>query len=128
MEKILFEQPDFGFLGQDILNPYFYLLIITGIYLSFRLGFPQLRFLFLSFKILTGNMDEKGSKGQIVHSQAFFAGVGSSLLLGSFLGTTLALMIGGLGSLVWIWVTAFFIMPLRFVSSTLAIKFRQKLP
>ncbi|MCC5814872.1 MAG: phosphatidylserine decarboxylase, partial [Leptospira sp.] len=69
-----------------------------------------------------------GSKGQIVHSQAFFAGVGSSLLLGSFLGTTLALMIGGLGSLVWIWVTAFFIMPLRFVSSTLAIKFRQKLP
>lgn len=128
MEKIFFDLPQYGFLGQDILNPYFYLLFVAGIYMTFRLGFPQLRYLFLAMKILTGNMDEKGSRGQIVHSQAFFAGVGSSLLLGSFLGTALALMIGGLGSLFWIWVTAFFVMPLRFVSSTLAIRFRQKLP
>lgn len=128
MEKTIFDLQNYGFLGQDILNPYFYLLLFAGIYMTLRLGFPQLRYLFLSLKILTGNMDEKGSKGQIVHSQAFFAGVGSSLLLGSFLGTALALMIGDLGSLVWIWITAFFIMPLRFVSSTLAIRFRQKLP
>jgi phosphatidylserine decarboxylase len=128
MENNLFEIPRFGFLGQDILNPYFYLLILSGIYMTIRLGFPQIRYLFLSLKILTGNLDEKGSVGQIVHSQAFFAGVGSSLLLGSFLGTAIALMIGGIGALFWIWVTAIFVMPIRFVSSTLAIKFRQKLP
>jgi len=128
MEKILFESPLFGFLSQDVLNPYFYLLLTAGIYTSIRLGFPQIRYLFLALKILSGNMDEKGSRGQIVHSQAFFAGVGSSILLGSILGTTLAILIGGLGSLVWIWITAFFVMPLRYVSSTLAIKFRQKLP
>ncbi|WCL50400.1 archaetidylserine decarboxylase [Leptospira sp. GIMC2001] len=128
MDKNIFNTTQFGFLGQDILNPYFYLLIFAGLYMTVRLGFPQFRFLFLSMKILTGNMDEKGSKGQIVHSQSFFAGVGSSLLLGSFLGTALALMVGGIGAMVWIWIAAIVIMPLRFVSSTLAIRFRQKLP
>ncbi|MCZ8238780.1 MAG: archaetidylserine decarboxylase [Leptospiraceae bacterium] len=128
MKNNIFELTDFGFLGQDILNPYFYLIFFAGLVISIRLGFPQFRFFFLGLKILTGNMDEKGSKGQIVHSQSFFAGVGSSLLLGSFLGTALALMIGGIGALFWIWIAAIFIMPVRFVSSTLSIRFRQKLP
>jgi phosphatidylserine decarboxylase len=128
MEKNIFKLSNFGFLEQDILNPYFYLIFFSGILISIRLGFPQIRFFFLGLKILSGNMDEKGSKGQIIHSQSFFAGVGSSLLLGSFLGTSLALMIGGIGALFWIWIAAFFIMPIRFVSSTLSIRFRQKLP
>lgn len=128
METFLLDSIDLGFLGQDILNPYFYLLLLSGFYMSLRLGFPQVRYLFLSLKILTGNMDDKGSKGQIVHSQAFFAGLGSSILLGSLLGTSLAILVGGIGTLVWIWLTGFFVMPLRFVSSTLAIKFRKKHP
>ncbi|TGK78923.1 phosphatidylserine decarboxylase [Leptospira noumeaensis] len=115
-------------LGSDILSPYFYLILVASIYLSFRLGFPQIRFLFLALKILTGNMDFKGSKGQLVHSQAFFAGIGSSLLLGSVIGTALAIAYGGIGVLFWIWVMSLFVMPIRFVSSTLAVKFRNQLP
>lgn len=124
----LFQDDSALILGTDILSPYFYLVIIAGIYLSFRMGFPQIRYLFLAFKILTGNMDYKSSKGQLVHSQAFFAGSGSSLLLGSIIGTALAIAYGGLGSLFWIWVASFFIMPIRMVSSTLAVKFRNTLP
>ncbi|PKA24202.1 phosphatidylserine decarboxylase, partial [Leptospira sp. mixed culture ATI2-C-A1] len=115
-------------LGSDILSPYFYLILIASVYLSFRLGFPQIRFLFLALKILTGNMDFKGSKGQLVHSQAFFAGIGSSLLAGSVIGTALAIAYGGIGVLFWIWVMSLFVMPIRFVSSTLAVKFRNQLP
>ncbi|MDZ4727390.1 MAG: archaetidylserine decarboxylase [Leptospira sp.] len=115
-------------LGSDVLSPYFYLVLITGVYLSIRLGFPQVRFLFLSLKILTGNMDFKGSKGQLVHSQAFFAGISSSLLTGSIIGTALAVAYGGIGVIFWIWLVTFLIMPLRFVSSTLAVKFRNQLP
>ncbi|WP_411823445.1 archaetidylserine decarboxylase [Leptospira sp. 'Mane'] len=115
-------------LGSDILSPYFYLMLLAGLYLTLRLGFPQIRYLFLSLKILTGNMDYKSSKGQLVHSQAFFAGIGSSLLTGSVLGTALAVAYGGIGVIFWIWVVSLFVMPLRLVSSTLAIKFRNQLP
>ncbi|EKR46439.1 phosphatidylserine decarboxylase [Leptospira interrogans serovar Grippotyphosa str. UI 12769] len=71
-------------------------------------------------------MDYKGSRGRLVHSQAFFSGTASSLLPGAVIGSALALMIGGPGVLFWIWISSFFIMPLRFVSSTLAIRFRTK--
>ncbi|AAS69969.1 sodium:alanine symporter family/phosphatidylserine decarboxylase [Leptospira interrogans serovar Copenhageni str. Fiocruz L1-130] len=94
--------------------------------MTIRLRFPQLRFLFLAIKIFSGNMDYKGSRGRLVHSQAFFSGTASSLLPGAVIGSALALMIGGPGVLFWIWISSFFIMPLRFVSSTLAIRFRTK--
>lgn len=116
------------FLSLDVLNPYIVLILVTGIFLTFRLGFPQFRFLFLGLKILTGNMDAKGSKGQIVHSQAFYTGTASTLVMGSFIGTCLAISVAGIGVLFWIWVCGFCIMPIRLVSSTLAIRFRNKLP
>ncbi|TGN02138.1 archaetidylserine decarboxylase [Leptospira dzoumogneensis] len=117
----------FPFLDLDLLKPYFYFLVFIGLYLTFRLKFPQVRFLFLAIKIFSGNMDYKGSRGRLVHSQAFYAGTGSSLLPGAVLGSALALVLAGPGVLVWIWLSSFLIMPLRFVSSTLAIRFRIKL-
>lgn len=115
-------------LGADVLSPYFYLVLAVGLYLSLQLGLPQFRYSFLALKILTGNMDFKGSRGQLVHSQAFFAGIGSSLLSGSVIGTALSIAYGGIGVLLWIWITSLLVMPVRFVSSTLAVKFRTQLP
>ncbi|EMN02402.1 phosphatidylserine decarboxylase [Leptospira noguchii str. 2007001578] len=109
-----------------MLKFFFYFLSFIGVFLTIRLRFPQLRFLFLAIKIFSGNMDYKGSRGRLVHSQAFFSGTASSLLPGAVIGSALALMIGGPGVLFWIWISSFFIMPLRFVSSTLAIRFRTK--
>ncbi|HMV43799.1 MAG TPA: archaetidylserine decarboxylase, partial [Leptospiraceae bacterium] len=119
---------NFIFFGDEIIASYCGLLIFAAIYITYKLKFPQVRFLFLALKILSGAMDHKGSKGQIVHSQAFSAGTASSLLPGAILGSALAMMIGGVGALFWIWVGSFLIMPLRAVSSTLAIRFRTKLP
>lgn len=116
------------FFDSEIVSAYAVLLLLVGIYVSIKLRFPQVRYIFLALKIFSGAMDHKGSKGQLVHSQAFYAGTASSLLPGALIGSALALMIGGVGSLFWIWVTTFFLMPLRVVSSTLAIKFRDKLP
>ncbi|UOG49889.1 archaetidylserine decarboxylase [Leptospira noguchii] len=116
----------FQFLDWDLLKFFFYFLSFIGVFLTIRLRFPQLRFLFLAIKIFSGNMDYKGSRGRLVHSQAFFSGTASSLLPGAVIGSALALMIGGPGVLFWIWISSFFIMPLRFVSSTLAIRFRTK--
>ncbi|MDV6235199.1 archaetidylserine decarboxylase [Leptospira ellisii] len=122
----MFQFQFFQVFDWDLLKPFFYFLGFIGIYLTFRLRFPQLRFLFLAVKIFSGNMDYKGSRGRVVHSQAFFSGTASSLVPGAVIGSALALMIGGPGVLIWIWVSSFFIMPLRFVSSTLAVRFRTK--
>ncbi|EMG20562.1 hypothetical protein LEP1GSC150_3436 [Leptospira interrogans serovar Copenhageni str. LT2050] len=62
----------FQFLDWDLLKFFFYFLSFIGVFLTIRLRFPQLRFLFLAIKIFSGNMDYKGSRGRLVHSQAFF--------------------------------------------------------
>ncbi|MCB1177395.1 MAG: phosphatidylserine decarboxylase [Leptospiraceae bacterium] len=90
--------------------------------------FPQFRYLFLALKIFSGAMDDKGSKGQIVHSQSFYASSSSTILLGAIIGSSLALSLGGVGILFWIWIASIIGMPIRMVSSTLAIRFREKLP
>lgn len=112
----------------EIIASYFLLVIGAGIFVSFKLGFPQIRYLLLSLKIFTGALDDKGSKGQIIHSQSFYAASASSLLFGAVVGSAFAFGIGGIGVLPWIWLSAFIAMPLRAVSSTLALKFRTKLP
>jgi phosphatidylserine decarboxylase len=112
----------------EIVASYFALLLFVGFYITVRLKFPQVRFLFLALKIFSGAMDYKGSKGQLIHSQAFFAGIASSLIPGAIIGSAFAISIAGVGALFWIWVATFFIMPIRLVSSTLAIKFRTTLP
>jgi phosphatidylserine decarboxylase len=112
----------------EMIASYFLLILVVGIYLTFKLKFPQIRFLFLSLKIFSGAMDYKGSKGQLVHSQAFFSGIASSLLPGAIIGSGIAIHLGGIGALFWIWLSTLLIMPIRVVSSTLAIKFRTILP
>ena len=115
-------------LENEILGSYAFLIVISGLYVSFKLGFPQFKYLFLGLKILTGAMDDKGSKGQIIQSQSFYAGSASSILFGAVLGSAIALSLGGVGILFWIWVIGILVAPLRIVSSTLAIKFRTKTP
>ncbi len=110
----------------EILVSYTFLLLVTGLYVTFKLGFPQFRYFLLGVKILTGAMDDKGSKGQIIQSQGFYAGAASSILFGAVLGSAIALSLGGVGILFWIWMIGLLSAPLRIVSSTLAIKFRTK--
>jgi len=110
----------------DIISSYALLVFLVGLYLTVRLRFAQFRYLFLALKIFSGAMDDKDSKGQLLHSQSFYAGSSSSLFLGTIIGSALALSLGGVGVLFWIWIASFLAMPLRLASATLAIKFRDK--
>lgn len=112
----------------NVIVAYACLVLLVGVYLTFKLHFPQFRYFFLGLKIFSGALDDKGSKGQIVHSQSFFAGSASSLFLGTIVGSSLALSLGGIGVLFWIWIASLIAMPIRLASATLAIRFRDKLP
>jgi phosphatidylserine decarboxylase len=98
----------FIFFEDEIIASYCGLLLFAGLYITYKLRFPQVRFLFLALKILSGAMDHKGSKGQLVHSQGFSAGTASSLLPGAIIGSAFAMMIAGVGALFWVWVATFF--------------------
>jgi phosphatidylserine decarboxylase len=112
----------------DIIGSYALLVFLAGLYMTIKLRFPQFKYFLLALKVFSGALDEKGSKGQIVHSQSFYAGSASTILFGAIVGSALALSVGGVGILFWIWISSIIAMPLRIVSSTLAIKFRNKLP
>ena len=109
----------------NLLFPFIGLLIGTGIYLTYRHGFLQIRFFFLGLKILSGSMDQKGGKGKITPFQAFTTGTASSLFPGAFIGSSIAFGIAGPGILPWIWLTSIIIMPVYYATSTFAIRYRQ---
>lgn len=113
-------------LDNEIVGSYAIILLFAGMYVSIKLRFPQFKYFLLGLKILTGVMDDKGVKGQIVQSQGFYAGAASSILFGTIIGSAFALSLGGVGVLFWIWVIGFLLAPLKIVSSTMAIKFRTK--
>lgn len=113
---------------EDLLWAYigFPLMMIFGIYLSFKSGFVQLRKLpeatktFFSFFTLR----EKDSRG--VHPlKVFFACVGGCVGVGNVVGICSAVQIGGPGALFWIWVTAIFGMILKYAEVYLGIRYRE---
>ncbi len=113
-----------------LLNEYFTLLfvfpsiIVLGIYLSVKLRFIQVFKLKISALSLLKS-DEK-EQGNISHYQAISAVIAGNLGTGNISGMAIALAAGGPGSLVWMWVMAFFGAAIQYVSCVLGVKYRQK--
>lgn len=113
---------------EDLLWAYigFPLMMIFGIYLSFKSRFVQLRKLPEATKTFFGffTLREKNSRG--VHPlKVFFACVGGCVGVGNVVGICSAVQIGGPGALFWIWVTAIFGMILKYAEVYLGIRYRQ---
>ncbi|MCB1170393.1 MAG: alanine:cation symporter family protein, partial [Leptospiraceae bacterium] len=101
-------------------------LSLAGIVLTIYLKFPQLRYPFLSLKIILGTLDWSGTRGKITPGRSFAAGTLTAMIPGAFLGTLLAVLIAGPGVVVWIWIVSFFISPIHFVLSTAAHRSRKR--
>ncbi|MCB1138482.1 MAG: phosphatidylserine decarboxylase [Leptospiraceae bacterium] len=101
-------------------------LTLAGIVLTIYLKFPQLRYPFLSLKIILGTLDWSGTRGKITPGRSFSAGTLTAMIPGAFLGTLLAVLIAGPGVVVWIWIVSFFISPVHFVLSTAAHRSRKR--
>ncbi len=112
-----------------IINRYFgasawfaYVLLGVGLFFSLYLGFPQLRLLGRSFRILFRR--QGGGEGDISPFRALSTSLSGTVGTGNIGGVALALFIGGPAALFWMWVTAFFGMATRLVEVTLAHKYR----
>ena len=91
-------------------------LILCGLYLSFRTGFIQLRFLKDAIFVLR----EKSQKEHISPFGALMVSTASRVGIGNIVGVAVAIAGGGVGALFWMWITAILGGASAFVESTLA--------
>jgi len=108
--------------------PLIILLLGTGLFLSLRLIFIQLRGFAHGIGIMSGKYDDPAHKGQLTHFQALCAALSATIGIGNIGGVATALFYGGPGAIFWMWVSAFFGMAIKYTSCTLAIKFRKVEP
>lgn len=104
--------------------PLLLLLLGTGVYLTFLLKGVQFRYLGYAFKQVVAKQ-QQNSKGDISHFEALMTSLAGAIGTGTIVGVATAVMVGGLGAIFWMWVTAFISMATKYAESLLAVKYRQ---
>lgn len=113
---------------EEILWSYvgFTMICAAGIYLTFKTGGYQFKSLFkirYNIKDLI-NESREGDKTGINPFKLFFASVGGMVGLGNVTGIVTAVIIGGPGSILWMWVASIFGMLLKYSEIYLGVKYR----
>jgi AGCS family alanine or glycine:cation symporter len=104
------------------------LLVGTGVFLTFRTGWVQVRWFGYIMRNTVGSLFRK--RGQKNHGsnlspfQAVTTALAGTVGTGNIAGVTGAIFIGGPGSVFWMWVSAFFGMCTKYAEIALALKFR----
>jgi len=99
-------------------------LLGTGVFLTLRLGFVQLRHLGHGFGVTSGKYDDPNEPGDVPHYQALTTALSATVGIGNIAGVAIAIHWGGPGALFWMWVTAFLGMATKFTEVTLAQHYR----
>lgn len=113
-----------GLLGSAQYFPF--LLLGTGIFFTFYLKFPQIRFFRQAWRIVRGKYDDPSYEGDATHFQALTTAISGTVGTGNIGGVALAIYLGGPAALFWMWMTAFVGMTTKFVEVTLSHKYRVK--
>ena len=99
------------------------LLLGSGMYFSFRLGFIQVRGFKKGIRIMTA---KRSVETGISPMAAFLLSSAMRVGPGNILGVTGAIAVGGPGAIFWMWVSAFFGMSVAYMEAVLAQIFKEK--
>jgi AGCS family alanine or glycine:cation symporter len=103
-----------------------YFLLLTGVFFTVYLKFPQIRYFRHAVKVVKGKFDKSGDEGDTSHFQALATALSGTVGTGNIAGVALALYLGGPAALFWMLVTAAVGMTTKFVEVTLSHKYREK--
>ncbi len=95
------------------------MIVISGIYFTFKLNFVQ-----FNFKEMFKNILKKGST--ITPFQSLMMVLGGRIGVGSIAGIALAIYLGGIGSIFWMWVIGFVATANAFAETVLGVKYKEK--
>ncbi|WP_174732821.1 alanine/glycine:cation symporter family protein [Mesobacillus harenae] len=104
--------------------PLLILLVGTGLYLTIRIGFLQMRLLPYSLKLAFTKNQDKTSEGDISHFQALMTALAATVGTGNIAGVATAVFMGGPGAVFWMWITALVGMATKYAEAVLAVKYR----
>lgn len=115
-----------GKISDFVWGPVTLILIVgTGLYLTFRLGFLQFRTLPYALKLaFSPAKQDKNSKGDITHYQALTTAMAATIGTGNIVGVATAVVLGGPGAIFWMWISALFGMATKYAEAILAVKYR----
>lgn len=99
------------------------LLLGSGIFFSFKLGFMQVTHFRKGIKIMT---EKRSVKTGISPLAAFLLSSAMRVGPGNIIGVTGAIAVGGPGAVFWMWVSAFFGMAVAYMEGVLAQIFKEK--
>ncbi len=104
------------------------LLVGTGVFLSVRTGFPQVRRFRFVMRNTLGSLFQKRERNDSANLSPFQAvttALAGTVGTGNIAGVTGAIFAGGPGAVFWMWVSAFFGMCTKYAEIALAMKYRQ---
>ena len=99
-------------------------LVFASIYFSFYFNFLNVFYFKRAVKVALGRYDKPDDPGEVTHFQSFTAAMSGTIGLGNIAGVAVAISIGGPGAMLWMILTAFFGMTLKFVEVSLGHKYR----
>ena len=104
--------------------PFIILLTITSIYLSIKFRFPQIKIMF-SLKDLFKSKENQ-TKDKITSFKSLMTVLAGTLGTGNITGVAIALIIGGIGSLFWLFVSGILAMAISYAENYIVLKYRKK--
>ena len=110
-------------------TPLLVVIVVTGVYFSFRSKFFQVTKLGLILKHpFKKEKQEDGTEKRLSSFQAVAIAIGGSVGVSNISGVGTAIATGGPGALFWLWVAAFLGMIIKMCEVTLAVYYRKTLP
>jgi len=104
--------------------PVLVLLIGTGLFLTIRLKGLQFTKLPYALKLAFSKHQDNNSAGDISHFQALMTALAATVGTGNIVGVATAIVIGGPGAMVWMWMSAIVGMATKYGEAILAVKYR----
>lgn len=100
------------------------LLLLTGLWLTIRLGGVQFRKLFVALRHGLIDRNDEGGEGDITQYQALTTALAATVGVGNIVGVATAISIGGPGALFWMWITGLVGMASKYSEAFLGVRFR----
>ncbi len=98
-------------------------LVGTGIFLTIRLKFlPWINLLYAIKMIMLHKADNKGDLSPF---QSLMTALSATVGTGNIVGVATAMVLGGPGAIIWMWISAAFGLSTKYAESVLAVKYRE---
>ena len=116
-------------ISQWVWGPWMLVLLVgTGVFLTIRLKAYPWRNLGFALRAVFQKTKGRRGSGDISPFQSLMTSLAATIGTGNLVGVATAMVLGGPGALVWMWVSALFGLSTKFAESVLAVRYREKQP